>query len=97
MSFRKGLNHPAFRDVLYVAYQPKSLTSCSRFAAWIPVGVFFTRHGYSLATITGNSMQVCGPVDLTNAELQADVQPKVSSGYPPPRRRATGSLERSIE
>ena len=26
--------------------------------AWVPVGVFFTRHVYSFASITGSSMQV---------------------------------------
>jgi hypothetical protein len=35
----------------------------SKILAWVPVGIFFTRHVYSFASVTGTSMQV-GQVSL---------------------------------
>ena len=44
------------RQALYV-YEGATADS-SQVLAWIPVGIFFTRHVYSVATVTGVSMQV---------------------------------------
>lgn len=40
---------------------------------WVPVGVFFTRHGYSMATVTGASMQPTFNPNHTTAPLHHDV------------------------
>lgn len=40
--------------------------------AWVPVGVFFTRHVYSFASITGSSMQVRPATPILH---KADKQP----------------------
>lgn len=60
-SARYFFKHQALRDAAYVPYMYSALIYSSfdsRILAWVPVGVFFTRHVYSLATVTGGSMQV---------------------------------------
>ncbi|RXK40672.1 mitochondrial inner membrane protease subunit 2 [Tremella mesenterica] len=44
-----------------------------RIAAWIPVGIFFTRNVYSLAHITGVSMQPTFNPNLSTSPLHHDV------------------------
>ncbi|RSH93968.1 hypothetical protein EHS25_006621 [Saitozyma podzolica] len=38
-------------------FRSRAARDAVRILAWVPVGIFFTRHVYSLATVTGNSMQ----------------------------------------
>ncbi|OXC58965.1 hypothetical protein AYX13_07139 [Cryptococcus neoformans] len=45
-------------------FKHQALRDAARILAWVPVGVFFTRHVYSLATVTGGSMQV-SPICLS--------------------------------
>ncbi|ODO10888.1 hypothetical protein I350_01487 [Cryptococcus amylolentus CBS 6273] len=45
----------------------------SRLLAWVPVGVFFTRHVYSLATVSGGSMQPTFNPELSSKPLDKDV------------------------
>lgn len=44
-----------------------------RLLAWIPVGIFFTRHIYSVATISGASMQPTFNPAFASSPLHHDV------------------------
>jgi inner membrane protease subunit 2 len=44
-----------------------------RLLAWIPVGIFFTRHVYSVATISGASMQPTFNPAFASSPLHQDV------------------------
>ena len=48
---------PLMRDAMYVPSVRQRLMKRG-ILLWVPVGVFFTRHIYSFASITGSSMQV---------------------------------------
>ena len=49
---------------------------------WVPVGVFFTRHVYSFASITGSSMQVSHLIFIKL--MSANFQPRFGSLTFPP-------------
>lgn len=44
-----------------------------RLLCWIPVGIFFTRHVYSVATISGASMQPTFNPSFASSPLHHDV------------------------
>ncbi|KIR59870.1 mitochondrial inner membrane protease subunit 2 [Cryptococcus bacillisporus CA1873] len=54
-------------------FKHQALRDAARILAWVPVGVFFTRHVYSLATVTGGSMQPTFNPDLATNPLHNDV------------------------
>lgn len=65
-------------DSVFVHYDRcTSDETLSGILAWVPVGVFFTRHVYSFANITGTSMQVRPWIETIrrfHAEFIANVQ-----------------------
>ncbi|WVN86695.1 uncharacterized protein L203_101867 [Cryptococcus depauperatus CBS 7841] len=54
-------------------FKREGVRDAVRLLAWVPVGMFFTRHVYSLATVTGGSMQPTFNPDLQTNPLQHDV------------------------
>ncbi|KAK4686671.1 hypothetical protein P7C73_g3448, partial [Tremellales sp. Uapishka_1] len=54
-------------------FRNPSLRDGFRILAWVPVGIFFTRHVYSLASVTGASMQPTFNPDLAASPLHHDV------------------------
>jgi hypothetical protein len=59
MASTSGRFKPFIRDAMYVSFLSKRQGLIRRgILLWVPVGVFFTRHIYSFASITGSSMQV---------------------------------------
>ncbi|KAL7424149.1 hypothetical protein Q5752_001734 [Cryptotrichosporon argae] len=60
MASRRFFQHPAFRESVKVL-------------AWVPVGVFFIRHVYSVANISGTSMQPTFNPHSATAPLHKDV------------------------
>ncbi|OCF44134.1 mitochondrial inner membrane protease subunit 2 [Kwoniella heveanensis CBS 569] len=54
-------------------FQQKGVRDAFRILAWVPVGIFFTRHVYSLASVTGGSMQPTFNPNLSSKPLHHDV------------------------
>ncbi|ODN98389.1 mitochondrial inner membrane protease subunit 2 [Cryptococcus wingfieldii CBS 7118] len=54
-------------------FKTKAARDAVRLLAWVPVGVFFTRHVYSLATVSGGSMQPTFNPELSSKPLDKDV------------------------
>ncbi len=55
----ESLDWPLWHQLIAIlTLADASVSSLRRILAWVPVGIFFTRHVYSLASITGASMQV---------------------------------------
>ncbi|WWD01227.1 hypothetical protein V866_008168 [Kwoniella sp. B9012] len=54
-------------------FRHKGFKDALRVLAWVPVGIFFTRHVYSLASVTGGSMQPTFNPNLSSSPLHHDV------------------------
>ncbi|KAK6903101.1 mitochondrial inner membrane protease subunit 2 [Kwoniella mangroviensis CBS 10435] len=54
-------------------FRHKGVKDAFRVLAWVPVGIFFTRHVYSLASVTGGSMQPTFNPNLSSSPLHHDV------------------------
>ncbi|WVQ78538.1 hypothetical protein IAT38_000624 [Cryptococcus sp. DSM 104549] len=54
-------------------FRRQGVRDAARILAWVPVGIFFTRHVYSLATVTGGSMQPTFNPNLATDPLHQDV------------------------
>lgn len=92
-----GRLRPLMRDVMYVLF----LVSCAKLMKrgillWVPVGVFFTRHVYSFASITGSSMQAshlsCFASTKEKLLIPANIQSGPGTFTIPPRCSLTTTL-----
>lgn len=100
------LKNPTVRDAVCVSpaasREASSLTLLAlagplrKLLCWVPVGVFVTRHGYSMATVTGASMQARPPEGRGGwAELTGPRDSRHST-QSTPRLRCTTTLSSSI-